>query len=643
MTTETLSFGADVSRLLDIVAHALYSNRDVFLRELVSNAADACDRLRYESITKPYLSVDDPALKIRIYRDPPSRVLTVVDNGIGMDREELIKNLGTIAWSGTAAVMEQLGQSASAQDKLSLIGQFGVGFYASFMVSTKVQVVSRKAGEDQTWVWESDGKTGFTVREASADESRQLIASRGTAINMTIDDNSSEYLLEEKLRQVIVQYSDHIDVPIYQGRGDGTDADNGAAQIPVNKASALWMRPKNDINEEQYIEFYHHIGHGMDKPMMTSHWRAEGKIEFTALLFVPTLRPWDLYDPSRKNATRLYVKRVFITDQCDGLMYPWLRFMRGVIDTEDLPLNISREMLQHNPVIQKIRTSVAKRILGDFDRLAQDNPVQYGAFWGQFGAVLKEGLYDAPEHRLDLLKVVRFYSTEADGGLVSLADYASRMKPGQEYIYYISGENIDNLRNSPQIEGFKARGIEVLLFTDTIDDFWLQSVLDYEGKAFKSVTKGDVNLSKFSSADKNDLQGDKSHEPAQNESLRRLLAIVQETLKEDIGEVRYSHRLTSSPACLVAADNEVDLRMERVLRVHQKYDTPSKRVLEINPDHALIKQMATLAQAGGTGEEMADAAHLLLDQARIIQGEPIPDPTDFARRLSYFMEKSLAA
>ncbi len=640
-TTETLSFGADVSRLLDIVARALYSNRDVFLRELVSNAADACDRLRYEALTKPFLTKDDPAFNIRIYRDPPSRILTVVDNGIGMNREELIKNLGTIAWSGSAAVMEQL-NNASTPDKMSLIGQFGVGFYASFMVSLNVKVVSRKAGEDQTWVWESDGKTGFTVREATADEIRQLPAGRGTAINMKIDDDSSEYLLMEKLRMVIVQYSDHISVPIYLGRGDGTDDDNGAAQIPVNKASALWMRSKNEISEEQYNEFYHHIGHGMDKPLMTSHWRAEGKIEFNALLFVPTLRPWDLYDPSRKNAVRLYVKRVFITDDCEGLMYPWLRFVRGVIDSEDLPLNISREMLQHNPVIQKIRGSVAKKILGDLDKLSKDDPASFTSFWGQFGAVLKEGLYDAPEHRIDMLKVARFYSTEKSE-LVSLPDYVSRMKPGQDHIYYISGENIDTLRNSPQIEGFKARGIEVLLFTDTIDDFWLQTVQDFEQKSFRSVTKGDVDLSKFGEA-KDDSDKAKKHEDIEHsDSHRRLLAIIQETLKEDIGEVRYSHRLTSSPACLVAGENEVDLRMERVLRVHQKYEAPSKRVLEINPDHALINRMAQLANEGGTGEEMADAAHLLLDQARIIQGEPVPDPTDFARRLAYFMEKSLAA
>lgn len=641
MTTETLSFGADVSRLLDIVARALYSNRDTFLRELISNAADACDRLRYEALAKPFLTKDDPAFKIRIYRDPPSRILSVVDNGIGMNRDDLIKNLGTIAWSGSAAVMEELSK-ASTSDKVNLIGQFGVGFYASFMVSLNVKVISRKAGEDQAWAWESDGKTGFTVREATTDEAKQLLCNRGTAINMKIDDDSSEYLLMEKLKMVILQYSDHINVPIYLGRGDGTDEDNQAAQTQVNKASALWMRPKGEIAPEQYTEFYHHIGHGMDKPLMTSHWRAEGTIEFNALMFVPTLRPWDLYDPSRKNAVRLYVKRVFITDDCDGLMYPWLRFMRGVIDSEDLPLNISREMLQHNPVIKKIRSAVAKRILNDLIKLAGEDAIAYGSFWNQFGAVLKEGLYDAPEHRMELLKAARFYSTHGNE-LVSLEDYHSRMKPGQDNIYYLSGENIDNLRNSPQIEGFKARGIEVLLFTDTIDDFWLQTVQDYQYKPFRSVTKGDVDLSKFGEP-KGDDDKAKAHENLEHsDSHRRLLAIIQETLKEEIGDVRFSHRLTSSPACLVAGENEVDLRMERVLRVHQKYDAPSKRVLEINPDHALIIRMAELAEAGGTGVEMADAAHLLLDQARIIQGEPVPDPSDFARRLAYFMQKSLAA
>jgi molecular chaperone HtpG len=340
---------------------------------------------------------------------------------------------------------------------------------------------------------------------------------------------------------------------------------------------------------------------------------------------------------------RLYVKRVFITDDCEGLMYPWLRFVRGVIDSEDLPLNISREMLQDNPVIRKIRSAVAKRVLGDLNKLAQEDKASYGSFWNQFGAVLKEGLYDAQEHRMDLLKVARFYSTEKGGELVSLADYVSRMKPDQEHIYYISGENIETLRNSPQIEGFKARGLEVLLFTDTIDDFWLQTVQDFEQKPFRSVTKGDVDLTKFGEAKGDDDKSKKHENIEQTDSHRRLLAIIQETLKEEIGEVRYSHRLTSSPACLVAGENEVDLRMERVLRIHQKFEAPSKRVLEINPDHALIIRMATLAKTGGTGAEMSDAAHLLLDQARIIQGEPVPDPSDFARRLAYFMEKSLAA
>ncbi len=633
-TLEKLSFGADVSRLLDIVAHALYANRDVFLRELVSNAADACDRLRYQAIAKPALTAGASDFRIRIRREPSFRHLVVADNGIGMNRDELVKNLGTIAWSGTAKVMEELGKAATKEEKMNLIGQFGVGFYASFMVSDQVRVVSRAAGTKETWLWESDGRTGFGVRAATPEECAYIEDGRGTAVILKINDDASEYLLDAKLKEIIETYSDHISVPIFLGE----DKDK-----PVNNGTALWMRSKNTITETQYTEFYRHIGHGMDEPLMTSHWHAEGKIEYTALLFIPTMRPWDLYDPTRKSSTRLYVKRVFITDHAEGLMYSWLRFVRGVIDSEDLPLNVSREMLQHNPVIDKIRMGVGKRILTDLDRLAHEDEMAFGTFWGQFGAVLKEGLYDATAHREDLLKVVRFYSTHEDGKLVSLADYKARMKPEQEDIYYISGESIETLRNSPQIEGFRARGLEVLFFTDTIDDFWLQNVPDYEGKSFKSVTKGHVDLSKFRQPGD---EADKKTDPAaweKDEGLRRLKAIIEETLKEEIGAVRYSDRLIESPVCLVAADNEVDLRMERVLRIHQKYNPHSLRELEVNPEHPLIRRLSGMAAQGPTGETLADAAHLLLDQARIIQGEPVPNPAAFARRLAQFMERGMAA
>lgn len=629
MTEEKLTFTADVSRLLDIVAHALYSNRDVFLRELISNAADACDRLRYEAVKNQALAADG-GYKIRVWKDTGARAVTVLDNGIGMTRQEMVENLGTIAKSGTSALMDQIKASGDEKEKLSLIGQFGVGFYASFMVSGRVEVISRKAGTKETWHWESDGRTGFSVRGASGDEERILGGGSGTAVVVHINDDSSEFLIDEKLKQVIETWSDHIGFPIYLGAG---------SDEPVNSAAALWVRPRSEITQEQYAEFYRHIGHGLDEPLTTSHWRAEGKIEYSALLFTPTLRPWDLYDPTRKHAVRLYVKRVFITDHCEGLVYPWLRFLRGVIDSEDLPLNISREMLQHNPVIAKIRSSVAKRILTDLARLAKEDAPAFATFWGQFGAVLKEGLYDAYEHRDELFDVVRFYSTHKDAQLTSLADYVSRMKGGQDAIYYMSGENLETLKNAPQIEGFRARGLEVLFFTDTIDDFWLQSVPEFKGKPFRSVTKGDIDLSKFGAA--NDDRAEK--EMAGGKISECLIAILKEELKDEVGDVRVTGRLTGSPVCLVAGDNEVDLRMERVLRLHQKYETPSKRVLEINPGHPLVVRLSALADANAGDGCLADAAHLLLDQARIIQGEPVPDPAAFARRMAMFMERGLAA
>jgi molecular chaperone HtpG len=630
MSKETMNFGADVSRLLEIVAHALYSNRDVFLRELVSNASDACDRLRYEAINKPSLTEGSAPFAVRVTADTKARTLTVTDNGIGMNREDLVSHLGTIAKSGTKAIMDQIASSTNNTERLSLIGQFGVGFYASFMVAKNVEVVSRKAGEDKTWLWESDGRTGFTVREAKKDEAARLTDTHGTAVTLHVNDDASDYLVDDKLKTVIQTWSDHINIPVTVGAKDE----------PVNKGSALWMRPKAEITEEQYTEFYRHIGHGMDDPMLTSHWRAEGKIEYNALLFVPTMRPWDLYDPTRKNAVRLYVKRVFITDDCQGLMYPWLRFVRGVIDSEDLPLNISREMLQHNPVIDKIRNGVAKRILTDLDKLSREDADKYAAFWGQFGATLKEGLYDAFTLREDLLKVVRFHSTAGDR-LTSLEDYVSRMKDKQDTIYYISGENLDNLRDSPQLEGFKARGLEVLLFTDTIDDFWLQSVLDYKGKPFQSVTRGSIDLSRF------DTEGTKTEDApkpdGRSPALDPLIDLIKASLSDEISDVRLSNRLTDSPVCLIAAENEVDLRMERVLRVHQQYKPAAKRVLELNAKHPLITRLADLAAQNKDGADLSDAAHLLLDQARIIQGEPVPDPSRFARSMSRFMERGLAA
>ncbi len=623
---ETQNFSADVARLLDIVANALYTNHDVFLRELVSNAADACDRLRYDAIEKPDLISDNPNFRIHIAKDTDARTLTVLDNGIGMSAKDLADHLGTIAKSGTAKIMEAAKKS---KDPLSLIGQFGVGFYASYMVASHVKVISRKAGTKTTNIWESDGANGFSVRKATSEEATQLDGERGTAVILDIKDEGVEFLIDEKIKQTIETYSDHIGVKIFLGLPQDTDKGEGQ---PINSAAAIWTRNKNDITKDEYIGFYKHLTHGFDEPLLTSHWRAEGKIEFTALLYIPTMRPWDLYDPSRKNALKLYVRKVFISDNVEGLTYPWLRFVRGVIDSEDLPLNISRESLQYNPVITKIRTAMTKRILSDLDKLSRDDWPGFIAFWGQFGAAIKEGLYDAPEHREAIFKFCRFYSTHDNGEkFTSLAEYVERMKDSQKEIYYLSGENLESLKNSPQIEGFKAKGIEVLFFTDTIDDFWLQSATEFDGKPFKSVTKGDIDFDE--TQDKDEKPDEKKEETptAAIEKMRKILA-------DDVETVRISKRLTSSPVCLVASDAGVDMNMERVLKIHQNYAGGSKPVLEINADHTLIKKLESLDT---NSQDFADATQLLFDQAKIIQGEPVKDPAGFVKRMAEFMEKGL--
>lgn len=640
-TASITPFGADVSRLLEIVTHALYSNRDVFLRELISNAADACDRLRYEAISAPDLIKGHAGFSIRIDVDAPARTLTVRDTGIGMSRDEMVEHLGTIAKSGTRALMEQIKSSGAGTGAPNLIGQFGVGFYAAFMVAHQVEVVSRRAGSNECWVWTSDGVSGFAIEPASEAQSGRIEGSCGTSITLHIRDEASEFLIEEKVKRVVVTWSNHIDLPVYVGTTE---------EEPINTASALWTRAPSDISAEEHQEFFSAVSGsmGLDQPCVTAHWRAEGKIEYTALLYVPTLRPFDLYDPSRKHAVRLYVRRVFITDECEGLMYPWLRFVRGVIDSADLPLNISREMLQQNPVVHKIRSSVAKKILGDLDKLSRDDPTGFMAFWHQFGSVLKEGLYDAVDLRPDILKVARFFTTHSDRDLTSLADYVARMKEGQDQIYYISGENVEALRRSPQIEGLRARGLEVLLLKDTIDDFWLPAVVDYNGHKFMSVTKGAIDLSRFPAPDEaekatgNDNESENNN-AAEKEGCTKLIAYLASKLSDRISAVRISDRLTESPVCLVAGEQDVDLHMGRVLKIHQQYEAKSKPVLEINPRHALIGRLDALAAEGQGEAELGDAAELLYDQALIIQGEPVPDPSAFARRMAHFLKKGLAA
>ncbi|WP_454020167.1 molecular chaperone HtpG [Azospirillum sp. Marseille-Q6669] len=629
MTEERLSFQAEVSRLLDIVAHSLYSEKEVFLRELVSNASDACDRLRYAALTQPELSADDPNLKVRLIVDKEARTLTVADNGIGMNREDLVENLGTIARSGTAAFMRNLKDSAKegeAKKDVNLIGQFGVGFYSAFMVADRVEVLTRKAGETQGWRWLSDGKGEFTISDVAD-------LPRGTQIKLHLREGDDEYLEEHRLSAIVRKYSDHIAIPILFGEGEDAKS--------LNSASALWMRSKNEITAEQYTEFYHHVGHAFDDPWLTLHWRAEGAIEYTNLLFVPSSKPFDLFDPKRAHRVKLYVKRVFITDSAEGLLPPYLRFLRGVVDSEDLPLNISREMLQHNPMLAKIRAGITRRVLSELGKKARDTEKaeEYAAFWENFGAVLKEGLYDDYEHRDDLLKLMRFRSTAGDG-LVSLEEYLGRMKEGQEAIFTISGDDIETLKRSPQLEGFKAKGVEVLLLTDPVDEFWVPSVGSFQDKPFKSVTRGGADLGKIQGGEEKPAE-----EKASEGELTDLLVLLKLTLQDVVKDVRPSERLTDSAVCLVADENDMDMHLERLLKQHKQLgmDAPAaKRILEVNPAHPLIKRLAERAKASGAATSLDDAAWLLLDQARIVEGEALPDPAAFARRLASAMEKGLA-
>lgn len=624
-TEEKFEFQAEVSRLLDIVTNALYSNKEVFLRELISNAADACDRLRYEAIANPDLTKDDTDFRIKLSVDDKANTLTITDNGIGMGKKDLIDNLGTIARSGTAKIMEQIKKSKEASKEgadLNLIGQFGVGFYASFMVAKKVEVISQKAGSNTVWHWVSDGKSAYNLRPASKEEQDLLGGERGTAIILHMTGEGIDLILEDKIRMIVEKYSDHIDVPVYLG-----DADT-----PLNEASALWTRSKSEVTDEQYANFYKSISMGFDEPAITSHWKAEGVIEYNALLFVPTMRPFDLYDPKRSHGVRLYVKKVFITDQCEGLVYPWLRFLRGVIDSQDLPLNISREMLQSNPVVTKIRQGVTKRMLGDLKKLSTNDADKYNAFWEQFGAVLKEGLYDAYEFRNDILSLCRFYSTDNPEKRISLAEYKESMKDGQETIYYISGESVDAIKDAPQLEGFKSRGINVLLMTDTIDEFWLQHGLQFEELSFKSVTRGGGE--DFDDTDE-DTKSEDQKESENKGKFEPLIKKLQTLLANDVLNVRLSKRLAESPVCFVVPDGQADLHMEKVLKIQQQYDADSKRILELNPKHPLIK---SLAVQGDTADE--DSLWMLYDQACILQGEPPKNPSAFAKRLNKFMESA---
>ena len=618
--TETHAFQAEVSRLLHLMVHSVYSNRDIFLRELVSNAADACEKLRYLALETPELMGEDADLAITIAADAEAKTLTVADNGIGMTRDELIENLGTIAKSGTRAFLEAAGQAGTKAS--NLIGQFGVGFYSAFMVASRVVVTSRRAGHAEAWTWISNGIDGYEVTPAAGDEA----PARGTVIRLELAEESLDYAQEATVERIVETYSAHVPVPVrFVKLGEEAKA--------LSDGSALWARPKSEITAEAYKEFYGNVSGQWDEPAMTLHYKAEGRHEYTVLLFTPSMKPFDLFDPARKGHIKLYVRRVFIADDVDLLPH-WLRFVRGIVDSEDLPLNLSREMLQHNPVLEAIRKAVTTRLLSELAKLAESDAEKFAGVWEAFGPVIKEGLYEDTDRRDALFEIARFKTTVSGEGTRTLKDYVAALKDNQTKIYYLLADDLARAEASPHLEGFKARGIEVLLLTDPVDAFWVRTALGYQGKPFQSVTQGASDLDAIPVTEETPKP-----EIADAAGVAALVEKLKAMLADKVSEVRTSARLASSPACLVAPEFGPDKQFEKIMARHQGASPFAKPVMEINPTHHLVAAIA--GKIGSDDTLVEDAGHLLYGQARVAEGETPDDPADFGRRLARVLEKAL--
>ena len=615
-TTETRPFEAEVAQVLRLVTHSLYSHKEIFLRELVSNASDACDKLRFEAIGKPDLLDGDGELHIDIEYDKEAKTLTVRDNGIGMRRDEVVANLGSIASSGTRRFLESL--SGEQQADARLIGQFGVGFYSAFVVADKVTVLSRRAGANAKdgVRWESDGKGEYSL-------AAEAIAARGTSVILHLKDDDTEFLDHWKLRDLIRKYSDHVAFPIRMKKfKDGKPTDEWET---VNDASALWAKPKSEITDDEYKAFYKSLGHDFSDPLTWAHNRVEGGSQrFTTLLYIPAQPPFDLLMGGRdeRKGVKLYIKRVFIMDAAEELLPNYLRFVRGVVDADDLPLNVSREILQHNRQIERIKGSCVKRVLDLIEKLAKDEPEKFNTFRRAFGNTLKEGIVEDPSNRGRIAKLLRFASTKGEGTEqdVSLDDYLSRMKPGQDAIWYVTADSYKAAAGSPQLEAFRAKGIEVLLMFDRVDEWIMGQFGEYEGKAFRNVAKGELPLD----------EADKQKQEAAAREAEPLVKKLKELLGDRVGDVRVSARLTDSPSCLALSDYELAPHLARLLREAGQEVPDSKPTLEINPAHALVKRVETESDEA----KSRDLAMLLLEQAEITAGAQLPDPAAFVQRMN---------
>lgn len=619
------AFQADVAKLLHILVHSVYSDRDVFLRELLSNAADACEKLRYEALNEPSLAPNPFVIRISIDQDAQS--LTVEDNGIGMSRQDLTEHLSTIARSGTRAFLEKFGEASDGADdagevreKLDLIGQFGIGFYSAFMVAQSVDVLTRRASSQEAFHWNSDGKGTFSIEPAAPDEA----PASGTRIILQLNDDSKGYLEPGRIEQIVREHSSALTVPIDLVEKKGADPRR------LTDGAALWTKPKVAIEQKDYIDFYQSLGGVFDEPALTVHWHAEGRNDYAVLAFVPGSRPFDLFDPTRPSRAKLYVKHVLIKENAE-IVPRWLRFIRLVVDSADLPLNVSRETIQESPVFAAIKKAVTNRLLQELTKLSETDREKFAKIWDHFGSVLKEGLYEDPEKRDAIFGLARFATSAHPGGGRSLKDYVAELQTNQTAIYYLLGEDLDRLAVSPQLEGFQARGIEVLLLPDPVDAFWVATAAGFDGKPFKSITQGTADIKSVPLKEKAKADAAEAEQPAA--TLATLYALMKQVLGEAVEDVRASDRLSSSPACLVASDRGPDRRLERLLADSGRLGLASKPVLEINPAHALIRMLASRLGSPNK-EKLEDIIWLLFDEARLMEGEKPADASHFAARLT---------
>ncbi len=619
---EKLGFQTEVRQLLDLMIHSLYSNKEIFLRELVSNASDAADKLRFEALSDDALFEGDGELKIRVAVDKEARTITVTDNGIGMSRQEVIDNIGTIAKSGTREFFQAL--TGDAAKDAQLIGQFGVGFYSSFILADRVTLVTRRAGlpRQEGVRWESSGQGEYTIE--TVDRAR-----RGTEVTLHLREGEDEFLDASRLRSILRRYSDHISLPIVMRKEDKGDSEAHEDET-VNSATALWSRAKHEISEDEYEEFYKHVAHDFEAPLAHVHSRVEGNLEYTSLLYIPSRAPFDLWDRHTRRGVKLYVRRVFIMDDAEHLMPTYLRFVRGVIDCADLPLNISRELLQQNKQIDSIRAGSVKKVIGLLESVAKNEPEKYADFWREFGRVLKEGLVDDSANRDDLAKLIRFASTYTDSPEqgVSLADYVGRMKDGQDKIYYITAATFAAAKNSPHLEVFRDRGVEVLLLSDEVDEIAVMHLQEFEGKTLQSVTKGSLDLGALAGEDSSETQESADEHSALVERVKRCLA-------ERVKDVRITQRLTASPACLVADEHEMSANLERLLRSAGQKVPATKPIMELNPDHAIV----ALLERESDDSRLSDWSHILFDQALLSEGGQLDDPGAFVGRLNRMLSQ----